>query len=78
VALVPDILSTAVALFTLRLIGKATGRRAKSGNERPKSAARFIEAHWLDMGSFAPTLLDEYSDVEYLFYGLLALGSDDG
>lgn len=66
VAPIPDLLSTAVALFTLRLIGN-----------RPKSASRFIEAHWLDMGSFAPTLLDEYSDVEYLFYGLLALGSDD-
>ena len=66
VAPVPDLLSTAVAVFTLRLI-----------DERPRSAARFIEAHWLDMGSFAPTLLDEYSDVEYLFYGLLAIGSDE-
>ena len=66
VAPVPDLLSTAVALFTLRLIGK-----------HPLSASRFIEAHWLDMGSFAPTLLDDYSDVEYLFYGLLALGSDE-
>ena len=61
---IPDILSTAVALFTLQLIG-----------EKPQSAKRFIEAHWLDIGSFAPTLLDDYSDVEYLFYGLLALGS---
>ena len=67
VAPVPDLLSTAVVLFTLWLIG----------NERPKPAARFIEAHWLEMGSFAPTLLDEYSDVEYLFYGLLALGSNE-
>ena len=66
VAPVPDLLSTAVALFTLWLIGN-----------RPQSASRFIEGHWLDMGSFAPTLLDEYSDVEYLFYGLLALGSDE-
>ena len=66
VAPVPDLLSTAVAVFTLRLI-----------DERPRLAARFIEAYWLDMGSFAPTLLDEYSDVEYLFYGLLALGSDE-
>ena len=66
VAPVPDLLSTAVAVFTLRIIGG-----------RPRPAARFIEAHWLDMGSFAPTLLDEYSDVEYLFYGLLALGSDE-
>ena len=66
IAPIPDLLSTAVALFTLRLIG-----------EHPQSASRFIEAHWLDIGSFAPTLLDEYSDVEYLFYGLLALGSDE-
>ena len=66
VAPVPDLLSTAVALFTLRLIGEHT-----------QSATRFIEAHWSDMGSFVPTLLDEYSDVEYLFYGLLALGSDE-
>ena len=63
---VPDLLSTAVALFTLRLIGK-----------HPQPATSFIEAHWLDMGSFAPTIFDEYSDVEYLFYGLLALGSDE-
>ena len=61
---IPDLLSTAVALFTLLLIGDET-----------QSAKRFIEAHWLDIGSFAPTLLDDYSDVEYLFYGLLALGS---
>ena len=61
---IPDLLSTAVALFTLLLIG-----------EEPQPAKRFIEAHWLDMGRFAPTLLDDYSDVEYLFYGLLALGS---
>ena len=66
VAPVPDLLTTAVALFTLRFIG-----------ERPQSASRFIEAHWSEMGSFTPTLLDDYSDVEYLFYGLLALGSDE-
>ncbi len=83
VAPVPDILSTAVALFTLRLIGEwlRVGASAGMGDHRsgmrPRSASRFIEAHWLDMGSFAPTLLDKYSDVEYLFYGLLALGCDD-
>ena len=62
---IPDLLTTAVALFTLRLIG-----------EKPRSASDFIEAHWLDNGSFAPTIYDEYSDVEYMFYGLLALGCD--
>jgi len=63
-ALIPDLLSTAVALFTLRLIGAEF-----------KDATQFIQAHWLDNGGFAPTLLDDYSDVEYVFYGLLALGT---
>ncbi len=61
---VPDLLSTAVALFTLRLIGAEV-----------MDATPFIQAHWLDNGGFAPTLLDDYSDVEYVFYGLLALGT---
>jgi len=88
VAPVPDLLSTAVALFTLWLIGERLRERQRVGDGTSgmgdrrsgihlQSASRFIEAHWLDMGSFAPTLLDEYSDVEYLFYGLLALGSDE-
>jgi hypothetical protein len=57
-------LSTAVALFTLRLIGAEF-----------RDATQFIQAHWLYNGGFAPTLLDDYSDVEYVFYGLLALGT---
>lgn len=66
VAPMPDLLSTAVALFTLRLIG-----------EKPHKASDFIDAHWMDNGGFSSTIYDEYSDVEYMFYGLLALGSDD-
>lgn len=62
---VPDLLSTATALFTLK----------NYAVEPRHIAADFVEAHWLDNGSFAPTLLEEESDVEYLFYGLLALGS---
>ncbi|MCQ2258309.1 MAG: hypothetical protein MJZ41_10025 [Bacteroidaceae bacterium] len=65
VAPVPDLLTTAVALFTLRLVGA-----------KAKSARDFVDAHWMDDGGFAPTIFDEYSDVEYVFYGLLALGSD--
>ena len=61
---VPDLLSTAVGLFTLRLVGAAV-----------MDASQFIQAHWIDNGGFAPTLYDDYSDVEYVFYGLLALGS---
>lgn len=63
---IPDLLSTAVASFTLRLIGADS-----------KDATQFIQAHWLEGGGFAPTLFDEYSDVEYVFYGLLALGSNE-
>ena len=61
---IPDLLSTAVALFTLRLL-----------KIHVKDATPFIQAHGLDNGGFAPTLYDDYSDVEYVFYGLLALGS---
>lgn len=60
-----DLLSTAVALFTLSLYGV-----------KPAFGAfDFIEAHLLDDGSFSPTVLDSEGDIEYLFYGLLALGS---
>lgn len=62
---VPDLLSTATALFVLRCY-----------EVRPLVPTRdFIEAHWLDNGGFGATLWDEEGDVEYLFYGLLALGS---
>ncbi|MBO5044029.1 MAG: hypothetical protein J6C45_03255 [Alistipes sp.] len=61
----PDLLSTATALFTLSCY-----------NVMPQhSASEFIEAHWLDSGGFAATILDSESDVEYTFYGLLALGT---
>lgn len=62
---VPDLLSTATSLFMLSCYGI-----------KPKYPARdFIEAHWLDSGGFSATLLDDESDVEYTFYGLLALGA---
>ena len=61
----PDLLSTATALFTLHCYGI----------EPRYSATDFIEGHWLDNGGFAATLLEDESDVEYLFYGLLALGT---
>ena len=60
----PDMLSTGVALFALYENGVI-----------PKYDVRpFIEAHWQDDGSFVATLLDEQGDVEYEFYGLLTLG----
>jgi hypothetical protein len=61
----PDILSTATALFVLNCYGIA-----------PRVDPRhFIEAHWLESGGFASVLFEETSDIEYTFYGLLALGA---
>lgn len=64
-SVMPDMLSTAVATFALKQV-----QVAPRYDVRP-----FVEAHWLDDGSFGATLLDEHGDVEYEFYGLLALGS---
>ena len=62
---VPDLLSTATALFILKCYGIT-----------PQiNAGDFIDAHWLSSGGFCATLLDESCDVEYTFYGLLALGA---
>lgn len=63
----PDLLSTATSLFVLNGYGV-----------KPKYPIQdFIEAHWLDSGGFSATLLEDKSDVEYTFYGLLALGAID-
>ncbi|MDH6342128.1 hypothetical protein M2480_000507 [Parabacteroides sp. PFB2-12] len=63
----PDLLSTATALFILNCY-----------KSKPRYAAKeFIEAHWLESGGFSATLLEDKSDVEYTFYGLLALGAID-
>lgn len=66
-AQMPDLLSTAVALFTLNA--------AKSKTRY--NPTDFVVAHVNDNGSWAPNVLDTDSDVEYCFYGLLALGSID-
>ena len=62
---IPDLLSTATALFALK----------NYGLKPLYNPAGFIEAHLADNGGFMATLLDEQCDVEYVFYGLLALGS---
>ena len=62
---VPDLLSTATALFMLKCYGVTPIIDAND----------FIDAHWLPSGGFCATLLEESSDVEYTFYGLLALGA---
>jgi len=61
----PDLLSTATSLFMLSCYGI-----------QPSYIPRdFIEAHWLESGGFSGTILEDISDVEYTFYGLLALGT---
>lgn len=64
-ATVPDMLSTAAALFALKC----------SGISPSYSPMDFIEAHWQQDGGFCDNLIDATSDIEYLFYGLLSLGS---
>lgn len=65
-ALMPDLLSTATALFVLHEY-----RLKPTYNPN-----NFIEAHWnAQTGGFCATLFEEVSDTEYTFYGLLALGS---
>jgi prenyltransferase beta subunit len=61
---VPDLLSTATSLFILKCYG-ITPRIDPN---------HFIDAHWLSSGGFCATLVDDSADVEYAFYGLLALG----
>lgn len=69
-----DLLSTAVALFVLRLMNYDL-RTIKP------DCLEFISGLYRD-GGFAAVSTDNVSDVEYTFYGLLALGalnsSDDG
>ncbi len=64
----PDMLSTAVALFALRVCGIDMAPFRQPARD-------FVELHWLDSGTFCATLLDEKGDCEYAYYGLLALGA---
>lgn len=64
-AVMPDMLSTAIASMALH-----------SAGERPHyDTTDFVDAHWQDDGGFAATLVSEDSDVEYVTYALMALGS---
>jgi prenyltransferase beta subunit len=64
----PDLLSTAVALFTLRVCGYSIDLLAGTARE-------FILDHWHENGGFTGTLVDECADCEYTFYALMALGA---
>jgi hypothetical protein len=67
-AALPDMLSTAVALFTLKVCKRDLGYYRKN-------LKQFVSDHWLKDGSFCATLLDESGDCEYVYYALLSLGA---
>jgi prenyltransferase beta subunit len=61
-------MSTATALFTLNICGRLTdaNRQLSRG---------FIFDHWQESGGFSGNIIDNHSDCEYTFYGLLAAGA---
>jgi hypothetical protein len=64
---VPDLLSTAVALHAL------DGLQV-SFEEKKDSILDFIDSLWTAAGGFHGTWDDDDLDIEYTYYGLLALG----
>ena len=64
----PDLMSTATALFTLKVCGRQTDatRQLSRG---------FIFDHWRESGGFSGNIIDNCCDCEYTFYGLLAAGA---
>ncbi len=63
----PDLLSTAVALHAL------DGLQAEF-SERKEAMLDFVDSLWTAAGGFHGTWDDEEFDLEYTYYGLLALG----
>lgn len=64
---VPDLLSTATALHAL------AGAKADLSPIK-ENCLDFIDSLWVNKGGFYGTWYETYLDVEYTFYGLLALG----
>ena len=62
-----DLLSTATALFALRILHADL-------NTVRRPCMEFVESLWRDSGGFAGHVTDEFEDVEYTFYALLSLG----
>lgn len=65
---VPDLLSTATALYALRRL------RHPLDPARRRACLRFIESVMAESGGFCGHGLDNTPDCEYTFYALLALG----
>ena len=64
---IPDLLSTATALHTL------AGEQASLESLR-ESCLDYVDSLWTNTGAFHGHWADDHVDVEYTFYGLLALG----
>jgi prenyltransferase beta subunit len=64
---IPDLLSTATALFTLCSLNVDIGAMRTD-------CSRFVDELWNEDGGFCGSEADPVSDCEYTFYGLLALG----
>jgi len=64
---IPDILSTATAVTAFKICKQPFPFNAKELHS-------FVAAHWLEDGGFSATILDQTTDPEYIFYGLLCLG----
>lgn len=65
---IPDILSTAVTLFSLKLLEYPL-------DTIKEQCLEFIDMHWDESGGFFGHIGEQTPDCEYTFYGLLALGS---
>lgn len=66
---IPDILSTATALFALNRINY------NIPDEFRKKTFKMIEDHWDESGGFIGNMGETTPDCEYTFYALLAMGS---
>lgn len=64
---IADLLSTAVSLYALHFAG------SRLSIIKP-ACLNFVDSHFNE-GGFCGTILDPDPDIEYTFYGLLALGS---
>ena len=64
---IPDLLSTATALYALRKVGYELGCGLEVHHD-------YVASLWNEDGGFAGNALDGDSDCEYTYYALLALG----
>ena len=64
---IPDLLSTATALFALSLVGALP----EDGREKHLD---YLDSLWSTQGGFRGHAGDQIVDCEYTYYGLLSLG----